>query len=558
MAKSSRRRKRICRNWTELPEKATASILSRLGAIEILESAQKVCMKWRKLCKDPFMWSKIDMRNDGEVNYDLEEMCRHAVDRSSGNLVDINIEYFGTDELLEYITERRLRLLYCDDISDGGLSKVASKLPLLEELDISLCQNISHKALAMVGSSCPLLKSFKFNKEWCQFSHDGRGPYEFHFSNHYPRILKAYRKRDQVTFHGILDYDAEALAIAGTMHGLRHLQLFGNKLTDDGLRSILDCCPDLGSLDLRHCFILNMEGDLRRICDERIEKLWLPHDSTEGKEFVARSEAYCFKWTELPDDVTVLILSQLGGIDILTSAQKVCSKWFRICKDPLMWRTIDMCNNFDINNYKPFFFHELCEHAIERSCGKMVDINVENFGTNELLKYHIAESSTGLKRLRLVTSFRITDEGFREVASKFPLLEDLDLSIHEDISHETLALVGRSCPLLKSLKFNKRWFDEGRYNNRYKLERNDCALAIAGTMHGLHHLMLFRNTLTNKGLCAILDGCPHLESLDMRQCFNLRLGGKVGRRCAEQIKELRLPHDSVDDIDPSYQFVFDQ
>ncbi|PRQ29570.1 putative leucine-rich repeat domain, L domain-containing protein [Rosa chinensis] len=257
------------------------------------------------------------------------------------------------------------------------------------------------------------------------------------------------------------------------MHGLRHLQLFGNKLTDDGLRSILDCCPDLGSLDLHHCFILNMEGDLRRICDERIEKLRLPHDSTEGKEFVARSEAYCFKWTELPDDVTALILSQLGGIDILTSAQKM--------KDFVKW--------------------------------------LQNFRCWRTL---------------------------------------IDLSIHEDISHESLALVGRSCPLLKSLKFNKRWFDEGRYNNRYKLERNDYALAIAGTMHALHHLMLFRNTLTNKGLCAILDGCPHLEPLDMRQCFNLRLGGKVGRRCAEQIKELRLPHDSVDDIDPSYQFVFDQ
>lgn len=66
-------------------------------------------MKWRKVCKDPLMWRKIDMQNDGDLeamDYDLEEMCRHAVDRSSGYLVDINIEYFGTDELLEYITNR--------------------------------------------------------------------------------------------------------------------------------------------------------------------------------------------------------------------------------------------------------------------------------------------------------------------------------------------------------------------------------------------------------------------------------------------------------------------
>ncbi|KAM5566032.1 hypothetical protein ABKV19_019830 [Rosa sericea] len=85
------------------------------------------------------------------------------------------------------------------------------------------------------------------------------------------------------------------------MGGLRHLQLFGNKLTNDGLRNILDSCPHLCSLDLRHCFILNLDGDLGRVCAERIEKLWLPHDSIEGKEFVARSEGYCFKWTVLPD-----------------------------------------------------------------------------------------------------------------------------------------------------------------------------------------------------------------------------------------------------------------
>ncbi|KAL6198452.1 hypothetical protein ACLB2K_028241 [Fragaria x ananassa] len=107
MSESSDRRKTIRRNWTELPEKATSSILSRLGAIEILESSQKVCMKWRKVSKDPLTWRKIDMHNDGDLedmDYDLEEMCRHAVVRSAGNLVDINIEYFGTDELLEYIT----------------------------------------------------------------------------------------------------------------------------------------------------------------------------------------------------------------------------------------------------------------------------------------------------------------------------------------------------------------------------------------------------------------------------------------------------------------------
>ncbi|KAL6216792.1 hypothetical protein ACLB2K_010010 [Fragaria x ananassa] len=84
----------------------------RLGAIEVLESAQKVCMKWRRICKNNTrMWRTIDMRNDGDLKaleYDLEIMCRHAVDLSRGELLDVNIEHFGTDQLLQYMnTEHR-------------------------------------------------------------------------------------------------------------------------------------------------------------------------------------------------------------------------------------------------------------------------------------------------------------------------------------------------------------------------------------------------------------------------------------------------------------------
>lgn len=95
-------------NWLDLPADITANILQRLGPIEILESAQKVCTAWRTICKDPAMWRVIDMQNHGDLcdlPYDLDIMCRHAIDRSQGQLVDINIEYFGNDELMEYLAQ---------------------------------------------------------------------------------------------------------------------------------------------------------------------------------------------------------------------------------------------------------------------------------------------------------------------------------------------------------------------------------------------------------------------------------------------------------------------
>ena len=118
-----RKKKETTRNWLDLPRDVMASILHRLGAVEILETAQKVCMLWRSLCKDPSMWRTIDLRNsycrrslgdpiNMRMAYYLEKMCIHAIDRSFGQLLDINIENFGSDELLAYIAQRYILFLY--------------------------------------------------------------------------------------------------------------------------------------------------------------------------------------------------------------------------------------------------------------------------------------------------------------------------------------------------------------------------------------------------------------------------------------------------------------
>lgn len=46
---------------------------------------------------------EINVVNDREAA--VGRLCRHAVDRSCGGLLDINIDYFGTDDLLKYITD---------------------------------------------------------------------------------------------------------------------------------------------------------------------------------------------------------------------------------------------------------------------------------------------------------------------------------------------------------------------------------------------------------------------------------------------------------------------
>ncbi|WZZ11923.1 hypothetical protein YC2023_105012 [Brassica napus] len=243
-----------CRSWAELPSELTSLILRRLGSIDILENAQKVCTSWRRVCKDTAMWRKIDMRNSGDLVLNLEMMCRHAVDRSQGGLVEIDIWHFGTDSLLNYIADRSsnlrsLRLAMCSPITTDGLTEAIVKLPLLEELEVSYC-SLSGESLKIVGQSLPNLKTLKLNR------------------------IGFLRPR--------YESDVDALAIAETMHGLRFLQLFGNILTNGGLNAILDNCPDLVHLDLRFYFNVYNVGDLiTRLCSEKIKVLRLPYDSTD-------------------------------------------------------------------------------------------------------------------------------------------------------------------------------------------------------------------------------------------------------------------------------------
>nr|XP_028959402.1 putative F-box/LRR-repeat protein 23 [Malus domestica] len=134
---------------------------------------------------------------------------------------------------------RRILLTGCRSISDKGLSRVASELPLLEELDISFCEGISHKSLQAVGRSCPLLKSFKLDK--CGLAKQ-----------------LAARTLDEIRRFFFEYADEDALAIAGGMHGLQHLQLVGNPLSVMGLQKILYGCPHLKSLKLRWCSNINV------------------------------------------------------------------------------------------------------------------------------------------------------------------------------------------------------------------------------------------------------------------------------------------------------------
>ncbi|XP_057445054.1 putative F-box/LRR-repeat protein 23 [Lotus japonicus] len=165
---------------------------------------------------------------------------------------------------------------------------------------------------------------------------------------------------------------------------------------------------------------------------------------------------------------------------------------------------------------------KICRFASRRSCGLLEEINIEYFGTDDLLLY--------------IANNRISDRGLCEAVKKFPLLEELDISLsYEKITKASLEAIGRCCPLLKVLKFNK--------NYGAGAKDDDEAFTIAKTMSQLYHLEIIGNSLSNDGLLAILNGCPLLEVLDLRLCSNVKMSWGLWKKYCQQIKNLREPHD---------------
>ena len=145
--------------------------------------------------------------------------------------------------------------------------------------------------------------------------------------------------------------------------------------------------------------------------------------------------------------------------------------------------------------------------------------------------------SRWIKRIQIRSCFSLSDEGLIDAFSKFPFLEELNVALCA-FSVIPLVAVGNYCPCLKSLKLNCHLCSTSALDSEGEEEadEDDAAIAIGRSIPALHHLQLVGNAMTNLGLKAILDGCPHLESLDLRQCLNVNLKGVLGEGVVSRLK----------------------
>nr|XP_034599026.1 putative F-box/LRR-repeat protein 23 [Setaria viridis] len=271
-------------------------------------------------------------------------------------------------------------------------------------------------------------------------------------------------------------------------------------------------------------------------------------------------------WSQLPLDPLSSIFMKLGAIEILMSAGLVCRSWLAAARTPELWRFVDMTRHKLVFLKNVGTMCAMAKVAIDRSGGRMESFWAQQFVTSELLDY-IASRANSLKSIRLIACLYISDTSLVRVAEKCPLLEEIECSYHARPA-EFYGYVGNVRPQLKRLRIHvEKGYDSDEIEREMEEERrqqlgsdeededeeteeesfeawearkNKDAFAIAESLHELRLLQMAGNSLTNKGLYAILDGCPHLECLDISSCSNLPLDNKLRARCA-RLKHVWLP-----------------
>ncbi|GJR28220.1 hypothetical protein Tco_1104452 [Tanacetum coccineum] len=90
------------RDWMGASSDVMANILSRLCINDVLENAQKVCTAWHEDEDEYDDEEEVDSKRE----ISREKVCKHLVDRSQGQLVDLTLVSTNNAEILLHVAER--------------------------------------------------------------------------------------------------------------------------------------------------------------------------------------------------------------------------------------------------------------------------------------------------------------------------------------------------------------------------------------------------------------------------------------------------------------------
>ncbi|KAL6638834.1 hypothetical protein ACP70R_023470 [Stipagrostis hirtigluma subsp. patula] len=204
-------------------------------------------------------------------------------------------------------------------------------------------------------------------------------------------------------------------------------------------------------------------------------------------------------WAELPPELVSSVFHRLTPVQIMLATDKVCRSWRRAARDePELWRRVDMRGrgHHELSYRNLVDLDKMAADAVLRSRGQCEAFCADGFAVDDddFLRF-LADQAPSLKSLILIECGRISEQGLLAAIERFPQLEELELSGDQKINYAS-----------------------------------DQRAMVITTVRELRSLLLDRNDLTNQGVSAILDKCPHLDSLDIRNCRDIILSNTLGAK----------------------------
>ncbi|CAL5007842.1 unnamed protein product [Urochloa decumbens] len=254
-------------------------------------------------------------------------------------------------------------------------------------------------------------------------------------------------------------------------------------------------------------------------------------------------------WAALPTDILLDIFLRLGPREVMLGAELACKAWRSVAlEESALWRRVG------VDPWDPsLFLDERWRRVIRRGLlGDMMLLAVDRAkGQCEVFMGYCNSDSLldlvgrapALKSLNMERfSCHESGESLVEALQKLTRLEDLEIDFRHRIDwykENALQSVCQACPRLEKLVV--------RYASAYDLERNEDEFQkepIDGpipVMAKLHTLELYDCNLSTKGLNAILDSCPLLETLHIGGYFHKRkMGKELWRKCRTRVKNITL------------------
>ncbi|KAF5202326.1 F-box/LRR-repeat protein, partial [Thalictrum thalictroides] len=252
-------------------------------------------------------------------------------------------------------------------------------------------------------------------------------------------------------------------------------------------------------------------------------------------------------WEDLGKDILLAIYEKLSVKDLIIGAPLCCTSWYKVSKDPSLWKDVDIISSFEYygNGYQKVIPKQLVKFVVNRSQGFLNSIAFPFYDISMDDLLHVAERCPKLKFFEIFMPGKKVRKGkntFHMVLSKLSELEGMvvtDCMINDEA---TLKLIDQSCPKFIKLKFSSEL--------SVKL-----ATLISTSLPKLKVLDLPGINVSREALLVILKDCKELEYLDVTEC-TIDLDGDVEiHQIARRLKDFKWKDKFVDP--DSYEYWFD-